>query len=126
MNKNTKFALVIFGASILGSVSTIFATQAIKGADNLSDDCISSTEQTQNNGFVRMAAHGPAFDTDFTVAAEKTINAVVSVKTYATPRVQQRSNDFFIDPFEFFFGPGNGGSQRRQQQQQQESKPQQI
>ena len=126
MNKNTKFALVIFGASILGSVSTIFATQAIKGADNLSDDCISSTEQTQNNGFVRMAAHGPAFDTDFTVAAEKNINAVVSVKTYATPRVQQRSNDFFIDPFEFFFGPGNGGSQRRQQQQQQESKPQQL
>ena len=127
MNKNTKFALVLFGASILGSVSTILATQALKGADTFSDDCITANEQTQNKGFVRMAAHGPALDTDFTVAAEKTINAVVSVKTFVTPRVQQRSSDFFMDPFEFFFGPGNGGQQRRQQQQpQQDSKPQQL
>ena len=128
MNKNTKFALVLFGASILGSVSTIFATQALKGADTFSDDCIAATEQTQDKGFVRMVAHGPALDTDFTVAAEKTINAVVSVKTFVTPRMQQRSSDFFMDPFEFFFGPGNGGQQRRQQQQQQQqdSKPQQL
>ena len=69
MNKNTKFALVLFGASILGSVSTILATQALKGADTFSDDCITANEQTQNKGFVRMAAHGPALDTDFTVAA---------------------------------------------------------
>ena len=52
---------------------------------------------------------------------------MVSVKTFVTPRVQQRSSDFFMDPFEFFFGPGNGGQQRRQQQQpQQDSKPQQL
>lgn len=126
MNQNTKFALIIFGASIFGSATTLFATKAMGDANTFSDNCVPSTEQAEKGGFVRMAAKVPAIDTDFTVAAEKSINAVVSVKTFATPRAQQRSNDFFIDPFEFFFGPGNGGSQRRQQQQQQELKPQQL
>ena len=54
---------------------------------------------------------------DFTVAAENTINSVVSIKSFETPRQQQffQGNDWF-DPFDFFFGPGSG-SQRRQQPQ---------
>ena len=121
MNKNMKFALFLFGASILGSATTLFATRAMSNTDSFSDTCVA----VQDNGFVRTAARVPSVETDFTVAAEKTINAVVSVKTFVTPRMQQRSNDFFVDPFEFFFGPGNG-QQRRQQPQQQESKPQQL
>ena len=43
---------------------------------------------------------------DFTATAESTVNGVVSIKSYATPRIaQQRGNQFFNDPFfEFFFG----------------------
>ena len=60
-----------------------------------------------------------ATPTDFTEAAESTINSVVSIKSFATPR---QSYSPFDDPFfEFFFGPGSG-----QQRKQQESKPQQL
>lgn len=125
MNQNTKLALILFGASIFGSATTLFATRAMSHTDNFSDTCVATQH---DKSIVRTAARVPSVETDFTVAAEKTINAVVSVKTFVTPRMQQRSNDFFIDPFEFFFGPGNGQQRRQQQpqQQQQDSKPQQL
>lgn len=40
------------------------------------------------------------FDTDFTVAAEKTVNSVVCIKSFVTPRRQQSQG--FFDPFGFF------------------------
>ena len=128
MKQNSKLALILVGASVLGSATTILATSAFKHANNFSDTYIPSSEQEQNNGFIRTAARVPSIDTDFTVAAEKSINAVVSVKPFATPKAQPQSNGFFMDPFEFFFGPNNGGSQRRQQQQQNSEslKPQQL
>ena len=60
---------------------------------------------------------------DFTNTAESTVNGVVSIKSYATPRARQQVNpwggggsDFFSDPFfEYFFG-----SPRQQQPRQQE------
>ena len=63
----------------------------------------------------RFAGASKAFDTDFTVAAEMTVNAVVHIKTKA-PRQQSSGGDFFSDPFfEFFFGPQQRGQQRREQ-----------
>ena len=51
---------------------------------------------------------------DFTATAESTVNGVVSIKSYATPRIaQQRGNQFFNDPFFEFYDPrcyqGNSG-----------------
>lgn len=40
---------------------------------------------------------------DFTQAAESTINGVVSIKSYATPRVQQYAPQGGYDPFLDFF-----------------------
>lgn len=59
--------------------------------------------------------------TDFTKAAESTINGVVSIKCYATPRSYGYGGyDPFSDPFfEYFFG------QRRQQKRQQPEQEQQ-
>ena len=77
-------------------------------------------ENSEDNFFIKTASGTPA-DTDFTEAAKNTIDCVVSIKSFATPR--QQSVSPFNDPFfEFFFGPGTG-SQRRQQQ---ESKPRQL
>ncbi|MEE1206698.1 MAG: Do family serine endopeptidase [Muribaculaceae bacterium] len=63
---------------------------------------------------------------DFTRTAENTVNGVVSVKSYATPRMRQMQGygdgDFFADPFEFFFGMPQ---QRQPRQQPQQQKPQQ-
>ena len=57
---------------------------------------------------------------DFTQAAESTVNGVVSVKSFATPRARQQYNqqDFFNDPFfEYFFGhPSTPRQQPRQQE----------
>lgn len=66
---------------------------------------------------------------DFTKAAESTINGVVSIKSYATPRAQQQqfSPFGFDDPFfEYFFGGGGNRRQQQQRQQQAEPKEQQL
>lgn len=67
-----------------------------------------------------------AMTTDFTKAAESTINGVVSIKSFVTPRGYSGmgGGGFFDDPFlEYFFG----SPQRRQQQQpQQQPKEQQA
>lgn len=62
--------------------------------------------------FIRTAS-AQTFDTDFTVAAEQTINSVVCIKSYVN-RSQQQYSPFggMVDPFEFFFGQPQ---QRRQQ-----------
>jgi Do/DeqQ family serine protease len=60
---------------------------------------------------------------DFTNAAESTVNGVVSVKSYATPRTRtMQGNNMFNDPFfDFFFGQ----PQQRQQTPQQQEQPKQ-
>ncbi len=64
-----------------------------------------------------------AFETDFTVAAEKTVNAVVCIKSFTTQR-QNQYNGGGYDPFgmfDFFFGP-----QQRQQPRQQQKKSEPV
>lgn len=69
---------------------------------------------------------------DFTRAAESTVNGVVSVKSYATPRVRQnpymqQGGDMFDDPFfEFFFGPQQRRQAPRRQVPQEAPKQQQT
>ena len=80
--------------------------------------CAKSSEAGE---FVRTSASS-AFDTDFTAAAEKTINEVVCIKSYASPR-QSPYGQGGYDPFgmfDFFFGPQPQQPQQRRQQKSQE------
>lgn len=116
MKQTTKFALLLLGASVLGSAVTILATSAFENDANARfvNEISNSNSTVDGNGrFVRTSATINAFDTDFTAAAEKSVNAVVCIKSYATPRSSRQQ---FIDPFEFFFGPGYGGRSQRQQE----------
>ncbi|MDE7160384.1 MAG: Do family serine endopeptidase [Muribaculaceae bacterium] len=64
-----------------------------------------------------------SFDTDFTQAAESTVNSVVCIKSYAT-RKQSYNPYGDMDPFgmfDFFFGP-----QQRQQPRQQQRKSEPV
>lgn len=73
--------------------------------------------------FIRTAAT-PAFETDFTNAAEKTVNAVVCIKSFATQKQNPYGSQGY-DPFgmfDFFFGTPPGGSQRQQPRQNQKQK----
>lgn len=75
--------------------------------------------QGEQGSFIRTAA-STSFETDFTVAAEQTVNAVVCIKSYTTRTYSnQGSYGNMIDPFEFFFG------QPRQQPRQQQPKQKQ-
>ena len=73
--------------------------------------CLTAGAQTSEPKFIRTATT-PAFETDFTNAAEKTVNAVVCIKSFAT-RAQQGYGQGGYDPFgmfDFFFGnPSNLG-----------------
>ncbi len=60
---------------------------------------------------------------DFTRAAESTVNGVVSVKSYGTPKASRgmhgNGGDMFSDPFfEYFFGNPFGGSNPSPRQQE--------
>lgn len=120
MKQTAKFALLLLGASVLGSAVTIVATSTFgsQSNENFVKE-ISSNSNVDANGHFYRAAATAAFDTDFTTAAEKSVNAVVCIKSYATPRVSRQQ---FIDPFEFFFGPGYRG----QRQPQGETTPQPL
>lgn len=79
-----------------------------------------------NPEFIRTSsATMPAFETDFTQAAEKTVNAVVCIKSYATPRQNSYGGGNY-DPFgmfDFFFGPQSPQQQQPRQQQRKKSEP---
>lgn len=72
--------------------------------------------------FIRTAS-AASFDTDFTNAAEKTVNAVVCIKSFTT-RQQSVYNNGGYDPFggmfDFFFGAPQQRQQPRQQQRNSE------
>jgi len=80
------------------------------------------TAAAREGQFVQVSQR-PAFDTDFTVAAEKTINSVVCIKSYVTTPARQRGQQqymspFGMDPFEFFFGTPQQQAPRRGQREQ--------
>lgn len=133
MTNTKKLALMMVAASVMGSATTLLATSGVeKIRDIYIQSAADTTAQVKDDGIVKTSTrpvtvngrYGNALD--FTRAAESTINSVVSIKVFETPRQQQYYGGDF-DPFEFFFGPGfgGGGSQRRQQSQpQQQQEPQ--
>lgn len=103
----TKNKLLLLAGSV--AVFAVFATAG-------------SSEDASENLYT--VSQHPGMNNDFTNAAESTINGVVSIKSFATPRQRGYSGggeDFFNDPFfDFFFGNpyGGGGQQPRRRQQQ--------
>lgn len=75
----------------------------------------------QDYSFVKTTATS-SFDTDFTAAAEKTVNSVVCIKSYATPASSY--GNYYSSPFDmfdFFFGP-----QERTQPKKKEKKSEPV
>ena len=87
-------------------------------------------QDSQGTASARTNLNAPITQADFTTAAQSTVNGVVSVKSYATPRMRQQAspfggNGFFDDPlFEYFFGSPR--QQQPRQQQQEAPKQRQI
>jgi len=105
--------LLVIGVSAATSVITTRVNNRNKGTD-----FIESTYNPNQDAKIRFANATSAIETDFTVAADLTVHAVVHVKTKA-PRSSQQMDGFFNDPFfDFFFGP----QQQQRNQQKREDK----
>ncbi len=100
------------------SIPAMFATLAILVSPACADNHAENAPQ-----FIRTAS-GASFDTDFTVAAENTVNTVVCIKSYTNQRQNPYGNGGGgYDPFgmfDFFFGPQPRQQQPRQQQRNSE------
>jgi len=89
------------GAITLGSYLLFFEKSQF-----ITDQTVNSGQKTVNTNYTN-AYSASTENTDFTIAAEKTLNAVVHVKNTMFKTIQ--------DPFaEFFYGQGNGTRQYSQ------------
>ena len=107
MNNFTKTLLTACGVAVASSVITVGAFKASdSGLSRQADTDLSDNGRTDANGRFLTVAQSAALETDFTAAAESTINGVVSIKSYVTLRQRStRQSTPFDDPFfEFFFG----------------------
>lgn len=77
MKSTAKIMLLAAGTAILSSAATAMAIGSFGRADNHSS--LSSTESAEGRFYTVASTVTPA--TDFTTAAENTINGVVSIKS---------------------------------------------
>ena len=117
----SKVIVVLLAIVVSVSVATNLATTHFTNKQN--EHFLTENSSQMPEGYARFASAGKAIDTDFTVAADLTIHAVVHVKTKGIAQ-RQSMGSMFDDPFfEYFFGPQQQRGNRQQQQQKQEAVP---
>ena len=111
-------------AGVSGAMLTVGALSfAMSRSSSLGD--FNLFQKDQPKAYFASASYAPVSvnPPDLTVAAQKTVNAVVSVKNYSS-RVQQQQQMF--NPFDFFFGDPFGDSQPQPRQRQQQQQPKDV
>ncbi|MDE6437489.1 MAG: Do family serine endopeptidase [Muribaculaceae bacterium] len=105
--------------SIIITAAVCVGVSVLRAESNVASDN-KPTESTPATSDTRIAGRYISQD-DFTRTAEHTVNGVVSVKSFATPHMQQAQADpYASDPFfEFFFGSPRGRRVNPQQPQEQ-------
>lgn len=132
MKLYTKILLAACGASVASATLTAMALGTVQSryADSRTEYYTGdATMADPTSGGFYTVSNAVTPPTDFTHAAESTINGVVSIKNYATtPSRQMQGGDegFFYDPFEFFFGTPRRQQQPRNRRQQQEKPKEQA
>ena len=98
MKVNWKLLLSFVFVSLLSAGVAVGTYSYLSKSDKLS-----ASGEFKQTGFYPVGFNAAAENTDFTLAAEQSVNAVVHIKSVAksTPRDNNRG---FFDPFEFFFG----------------------
>ena len=124
MNKSVKTFMLASLAAFSCSITACANNQGV-GVDEVNNGSVANDSGQVSNLFT--VSKRTTTPTDFTYAAENTVNGVVSIKSFATPRSSYRGgSDAFSDPFfDFFFGP-NPYRRRQQQQQPEEQEQKQL
>ncbi|MCC8146844.1 MAG: Do family serine endopeptidase, partial [Bacteroidales bacterium] len=99
MKMNWKMLFGFLLVSLLSAGIALGTYSHLNKNDNLSVAGVFPQAGYQPVGYNIVAAE----NTDFTLAAEQSVNAVVHIKSVAKPSQRERSQRYF-DPFEFFFG----------------------
>lgn len=103
---------LLFG---LISVSLLSAFIAVGTYSHLNKNKGTVYAEPFNQGnFRAVGLANAAENTDFTSAAEQSINGVVHIKSIANPNPSDRQQREYFDPFEFFFGGGGNRYYQRQ------------
>ncbi len=125
MNIYGKITLLACGVAVMSSAMTALAIDSIQN-NSATSPSSSSPLQPNQRGTLYTASNSATPPTDFTHAAESTINGVVSIKSYASPRSGSAGGgNYYANPlYEFFFG-SPAPQQRRAPQQQQPKAEQQ-
>ncbi|MCI9042970.1 MAG: PDZ domain-containing protein [Muribaculaceae bacterium] len=125
---NIKSILLTIAAGAASGALTVFALNHSDRGAEATDTFLAGADA---DSFVTRVAHRPPVNTDFTRAAESTVEGVVSIKSFATrggSSSRRGSNqvpqEYLSDPFfEFFFGSPQVQPRRRQQQQPDSEQP---
>lgn len=105
-----KTSTIALGLALGATV--LLASRHEAGDHAESGDSFGTPVADREASFIRTAATA-SFDTDFTAAAEKTVNEVVCIKSFTSRRQQGYGGYDPFGMFDFFFGP-----QQPQQRQQ--------
>jgi len=116
------FKLVI-GFIVVSLLSASVAIGVYSYLNRKNGNFFSSNNSFNQSGLRTVGYAPPAENTDFTYAAEQTVNAVVHIKSVVKPSDSDqgrsgRRRGGYIDPFEFFYGDGNPFGQPYQRQPQ--------
>jgi len=102
---------LVIGFLVVSLLSASVAIGAYSYLNRKDGNFFSSNHLFNQSGFRTVGYAPPAENTDFTYAAEQSVNAVVHIKSVVKPsdnnRAGSRRGRGSIDPFEFFFG-GDG------------------
>jgi len=118
VSERTKM-LALFAVVVAVSVATNLTTNLVSGNSRNDSPFQGNVDIPATYAAITKAPR--AFDTDFTLAAELSVHAVVHVKTKTPVQMQQGFGGGLNDPFfDFFFGPQQRPQQRQQQAPMQE------
>jgi len=101
---------LVFGFLLVSLLSATVAIGTYSYLNRKNGNIFSSGDSFDQQGYRTVGYAAAAENTDFTYAAEQTVNAVVHIKSvvkaFSSDR-GDRSNKEYANPFEFFFGDGN-------------------
>ena len=101
MNKTNFWKIVALVAVVVGVSTTTTGIMVNKITRNNNKQAVEKTTYQLPNAYTNFTSVSSAMETDFTLAAELSVNAVVHVKT----KTQVKQSQYMRDPFfEFFFG----------------------
>jgi len=110
---------LIIGFIVVSLLSASVAIGAYSYLSKKSGNIFSSGNSLNQQGFKTVGYAVPAENTDFTYAAEQSVNAVVHIKSVVKPSDNDRSGrgGRYMNPFDFLFGDNPFGQpyQRRPQ-----------